>query len=38
MTTLAFKPREHLSQLFVILAGSVLLLALLAWLFVPRFR
>ena len=38
MTTLAFKPRERLSQLFVILVGSVLLLALLAWLFDPRFR
>lgn len=38
MTTSAFKPREHLSQFLVIGAGSLLLLALLAWLFIPRFR
>ncbi|MEK7833183.1 MAG: HlyD family efflux transporter periplasmic adaptor subunit, partial [Acidobacteriota bacterium] len=38
MTTLAFKPGRHLRQFFVILIGGMLLLALLALLFIPRFR
>lgn len=38
MTTLAFKPREHGRQFFVIGGGSLMLLTLLALLFLPRFR
>ncbi|MBS1788463.1 MAG: HlyD family efflux transporter periplasmic adaptor subunit [Acidobacteria bacterium] len=38
MTTLAFKPREHVRQFFVIGAGSLLVLTLLALLFLPRFH
>ncbi len=38
MTTLAFKPREHGRQFFVIGGGSLMLLTLLALLFFPRFR
>lgn len=38
MTTLAFKPREHVRQFFAIAIGSLFILALLALLFLPRFR
>lgn len=38
MTALAFKPREHVRHFFVIGIGTLLLLALLALLFIPRFR
>ncbi|MDQ3010122.1 MAG: HlyD family efflux transporter periplasmic adaptor subunit [Acidobacteriota bacterium] len=38
MPSLAFKPREHVRQIFVVIGGVLLLLALLAPLFFSRFR
>ncbi len=38
MPSLAFKPREHMRQIFVIIGGALLLLALLTPLFFSRFR
>lgn len=38
MPSLVFKPREHARQFFVIIGGALLLLALLAPLFISRFR